>query len=286
MADTPAVPLSPSRSRLRPLYGPALVGWYLKLYFLISSQYIKARMSYRADFIISGFGMVIAIVPGFLGLVVVFQSIPNLAGWSLNELVFVYGFSLLALCPLQIIFDNIWQLRGKVQDGSFIKYYFRPLNMLFYFISEIVDIKGFSQLAMAIGLLVWSGLQLHLAWTLPMVLGFAALWLSASLIMVGLLLAASSVAFWIVNSFSVLSLFSRFRDYTKYPLSIYSGFFRFLFSTVIPIGFVAFYPSQWLLHPELAGVEVWFTPLAGIGCFALGALVWSKGVRSWGGTGT
>jgi ABC-2 type transport system permease protein len=253
---------------------------------MISSQYLKARLSYRADFFISSFGMAIGILPGVLGLAVVFQSIPALAGWTLDELIFVYAFSLLALCPVQIVFDNIWQLRTKIQDGSFVKYYFRPLNMLFYYISEMVDLKGFTQLVMAIGLLAWSSVQLQLAWTFPMALGFAFLLVSASLVMVGLLLAGACSAFWIVNSFSVLWLFSRFRDYAKYPLGIYSAFFRFLFSTVIPIGFIAFYPAEWLLHPERAGIAVWFTPLAGAACFALGALVWSKGVRSWSGTGT
>jgi len=282
MPDT-LVAASPRRAELR---GTALMLWYLKLYFLLSAQYIKARLSYRLDFFVSSIGMVAFNLPGFLGLLVVFRSIPSLSGWSLDEMVFIYGFSLLSLCPFQILFDNIWQLRIKLQDGSFVKYYFRPLNMLFYYTSEIVDLKGFAQLAMGIGLLVWSSGQLHLIWTLPMILGFAVVLATASLVMIGLMLGAASAAFWIVNSYSILSLFSRFRDYTRYPMSIYSNAFRFLFSTIIPIGFVAFYPVQWILHPGQAGIEVWFTPLAGIACFAAGAIVWSKGVRSWSGTGT
>ena len=272
--------------RSNALRGVSLLAWYFKLYFLITAQYVKARLSYRLDFFVSSFGMLAMNLPGLLGLLVVFRSIPNLSGWSLDQLVFVYAFSLLSLCPLQIVFDNIWQLRNKLQDGSFVKYYFRPLNMLFYYTSEMVDLKGFAQLIMGIVLMVWSSNQLHLIWTVPMLFGFLVLLFTASLVMVGLMLGAASAAFWIVNSFSILSLFSRFRDYARYPMSIYSTAFRFLFSTIIPIGFVAFYPVQWILQPAQAGIEVWFTPLVGIGCFALGAIVWSKGVRSWGGTGT
>ena len=33
------------------------LGEYLRLYFIIEAQYIKARMQYRADFIISSIGM-------------------------------------------------------------------------------------------------------------------------------------------------------------------------------------------------------------------------------------
>ena len=33
------------------------IGEYLRLYFIIEAQYIKARMQYRADFVISSIGM-------------------------------------------------------------------------------------------------------------------------------------------------------------------------------------------------------------------------------------
>jgi ABC-2 type transport system permease protein len=259
---------------------------YARLYLLITSQYVKARLSYRADFIISSVGIVFQNVPGFLGLLVVFNNIPRLAGWDLPELVFIYGFALLAVSPLQIVFDNIWMLRWQVQNGDFIKYYFRPLNMMFYFISERVDLKGFAQLLMGIVLVVWSSLALHLVWTVPRLLGLVALLLCGSLVMVGLMVMAASTAFWIVNSFSILALINRFREYARYPLSIFDGVFRFLFTTLIPIGFIAFYPVQWALRPEEAGIAVYFTPLVGIGLFALGYLVWAKGVRRWSGTGT
>ncbi len=259
---------------------------YIRLYFLITSQYIKARLSYRADFFISGFGILLANIPAFFGMVIVLKSIPNLAGWSFDELVFIYGFTLLSMSPLQIVFDNVWNLRMQVQTGNFVKFYFRPLNMLFYYMSEIVDIKGFFQLALSIGLLAWSSVRIGIVWTLPRILGALCMLVGGSTVMVGLMIAASSTAFWIVNSFSLLALINRFRDYARYPLSIFNGVFRFLFTAVIPIGFIAFYPVEWIIHPEAAGRAPYFTPLAGIVSFCLGYLVWVRGTRRWSGTGS
>jgi len=105
--------------------------YYSRLYSMIVSQYIKGRMQYRADFIISSIGMGLMSLTGIFTLWVLFASIPNLAGWSFNELLFMYAFYLLATSPVQIFFDNIWRLRMHVQSGEFIKYYFRPLNMIF-----------------------------------------------------------------------------------------------------------------------------------------------------------
>jgi ABC-2 type transport system permease protein len=65
-----------------------------------------------------------------------------------------------------------------------------------------------------------------------------------------------------------------------------SGAFRFAFTYIIPIGFVAFYPSQLFLRPEEVSSLVYFSPIVGIGLFALTYWIWTKGVNSYTGTGS
>jgi len=65
-----------------------------------------------------------------------------------------------------------------------------------------------------------------------------------------------------------------------------SGAFRFAFTYIIPIGFVAFYPSQLFLRPEDVSSLVYFSPVIGIGLFALTYWIWTKGVSSYTGTGS
>ena len=83
---------------------------YVRLYCLLAAQYIKARMSYRADFIIAIVGTVVWWLPSFFSVVVLFANVPSLGGYSLEELVFIYGFYMLASTPNGIFFGNVWQL--------------------------------------------------------------------------------------------------------------------------------------------------------------------------------
>jgi ABC-2 type transport system permease protein len=260
--------------------------FYTRLYFLIEGQYIKARLNYRADFIISSIGMAFSNVVGISVFWVLFTTIPNLAGWKFNELLFIYGFYLLSIAPLQIFFDNIWRLRVLVQDGSFIKFYFRPLNMFFYFLSEVFDIKGLTQFALGMITIVYASGQLGLQWTLVKSLLFLLMLTSASLVMISIMTMAACSAFWIVNSFPVLALAFRLREFAPYPISIFDGFFRILFTYVIPLGFVAFYPSQIFLRPSDVSAVVYLSPFVGILLFALAYKVWTLGVNSYTGTGS
>ncbi|HKJ27160.1 MAG TPA: ABC-2 family transporter protein [Anaerolineales bacterium] len=259
---------------------------YFRIYFLIEAQYIKSRMQYRDDFIISMIGMFFSSLTTIGIFWVLFETIPELAGWTFNQLLFMYAFYLLATAPMQILFDHFWQLRWLVIDGRFLKYYFRPLNMMFYFVSEMFDIKGLTQFALGIALFIYASNQLAIQWSLLSVILLLVLLGSAALVVIGMMVMASSSAFWIYNSYPVMDLAWRLREFSPYPMTIFDGFFKVLFTYVIPIGFVAFYPSQFFLQPDSFPLSVWFSPLIGIGVFALGYWVWTKGVNSYSGTGS
>ena len=259
---------------------------YARLYFIIEAQYIKARMQYRADFIISSIGMFFTSLATLAVFWVLFKSIPDLAGWTFMEMVFIYAFYMIAISPMQILFDQIWWLRYDVQQGTFLKYYFRPLNMMFYYMSERFDLKGITQLVLGIGLLIYASLQLSLFWSpLKLILLVITLF-SAALVLIAIVVLASCATFWVVNSFPVLNLAWKLREFAPYPMSIFDGAFRFTFTFILPIGFVAFYPSQLFLRPQEVSPLIYFSPLVGIGLFALTYWVWTLGVNHYTGTGS
>jgi ABC-2 type transport system permease protein len=261
-------------------------GEYIRLYFIIEAQYIKARMQYRADFIISSIGMFFSSLATLGIFWVLFDTIPNLAGWSFMEMVFIYAFYMIAISPMQILFDHIWQLRFHVQQGTFLKYYFRPLNMMFYYMSEMFDLKGLTQLAAGIFLLVYASIKLELVWTLgKFSLLFISLF-SASLVLISITLLAGCACFWVIDSYPVLGLAWKLREFAPYPMNIFDGVFRFTFTYILPIGFIAFYPSLLFLHPQDIPILVYFSPVIGIGMFAFAYWIWKLGVNSYTGTGS
>ena len=138
------------------------LGFYLRIYRKILAQDIKSKMSYRADFIISTIGMICTNVAGFISFWILFRNFPSVNGWNYYEMLFLYGFSLIALTPVQCLFDNNWSLRIYVYSGDFIKYCFRPINLFFYYQSEVFDIKGLGQLAFGIGTLAYAWTKIGL----------------------------------------------------------------------------------------------------------------------------
>lgn len=259
---------------------------YMKIYWLLFALNIKARMEYRADFAISLVGILFLNILGALALWMIFHSIPSLAGWNYHELIFIYAFALVSVVPAQVLFDNLWQLGAKLMDGSFIKYYFRPLDIVFYFVSERVDVKGLGQVVFGGAMLIYSSGELGIVWGLENTFIFLLLILSASLVMMGIMLLTSALSFWFLNANFALLFVHKLKGIAHFPMNIYNNIFKFLFSFVIPIGYLAFYPAQVILRPGEAGVLAYLSPLVGIALFGVAYHVWVRGAMGYAGTGS
>lgn len=253
---------------------------------MIVAQDFKGRMSYRADFIISNLGMIFTNLSGFVAFWILFQNFPSINGWSYYEMLFLYGFSLLAVTPVQCFFDNNWNLRRAVYSGDFIKYCFRPVNLFFYFISEVFDVKGLGELVFGIITVIYAWYQLKLPLNLLTIGLLLFQLISASFIMIALMNFAAASNFWLMGATPILMLMFKFKDYARYPITIFGPVFRFIFTFIIPIAFIAYYPCMPLLRPQEIPILTWFTPVFGILLFYASYKVWMKGAMSYSGTGS
>jgi len=107
----------------------------------------------------------------------------------------------------------------------------------------------------------------------------------------GVLVLQATSAFWTVEGMEVWSAFTYGGlTMSQYPLSIYRWWFRGLFTYVIPLGSICYYPGLVILGradplgaPAYTG---WIAPLAGPVFLALCLQVWRLGVRHYQSTGS
>jgi len=110
---------------------------------------------------------------------------------------------------------------------------------------------------------------------------------------------AKPATIWIVGNVNGTGTYLNFNCETDQPLirrgcadmnedllTTFDGAFRFAFTFVISIGFVAFYPPQLFLRPQDISNLVYFSPIIGAGLFILTYWLWKKGVNSYTGTGS
>lgn len=262
------------------------LAFYINIYFKIIAQDIKSKMSYRSDFIISTVGMVATNIAGFIAFLIMFGKFPSINGWGYYEILFLYGFSLISITPTQCLLDNNWSLRRYVYDGDFVKYCFRPINLWFYYVSEVFDVKGLGQLVFGFVTLIYAWIKLSLPVTFLLIIETIIALITASLFMMALQNAAAASCFWIQNSFWLLDISLKMKDYAKYPVTIFNDVYKFIFTFILPVAFMAYYPSLAILRPDDVPLLTWLSPVIGILAFYASYKLWMKGASKYDGSGS
>lgn len=262
------------------------IRFYLRIYFRLASQYLKERMQFRADFVSDIIGMIVTNLFGISTFWVVFHNITELGGFNFDQMLFMYGFALMAMSPQQLLLDNAWVLSHRVVTGDFIKYCFRPVNMLFYFMSERVDVKGFSQFGIGTVILIMAWRRLQIPITALNMLMFLVLWLGAVLICMALIILSSTFGFMGGATNEAVFLASDLKGYGSYPLTIFNKGLRFVFTFLLPIGFIAYYPANYFLNRDRSSVLTYLSPVIGAVFFLISCRIWEYFAQKYAGTGS
>lgn len=221
---------------------------YLRLYKALISQFFKMVVQSKVDFLMGLFGFFFTQISGILFLYLVFEQIPNLQGWSLDQLVFIYGFAQIPRGIDHLFTDNIWLVAWRlVINGDFDRYMLRPMNVFFQVIAEKLQPDALGELLVGTILVVYSVFKGVVVLDAVHIALFAVSVLAGALIYTSIKLLFASLAFWIKRSGPFLQLAYEMAEFAKYPTEIYAKALRFVITWVIPFAFVAYLPAGYFL---------------------------------------
>jgi ABC-2 type transport system permease protein len=257
---------------------------YLKLYRYFLEQQFKIAVEYRSNFIIGAVGALFVNGASLLTIGVVMGQIPSLNGWTLEEVLLIYGLVLLSRSLSQMFTENLWQVGGYVQEGSFDRFLVRPINPLFQLLAERLDSAGVGNFVIGLVLVLSAGRALDIFSPFNVVYLTAAV-LSGGAIFFALNLMTSASAFWIIDSTPVMAAVFENIRFAYYPLSIYPRAINWMLTWVIPYGFASYYPASFVLGRDV-GPLAWLGPLVAAVLLVIGLQVWEAGLRHYESTGS
>ena len=253
-----------------------------RLHRIFIAQYLKKLMEYKVDFIVGAVGFLLSQALEILFIGIIFSQIPDLAGWTFNQILFIYGFSLIPKAIDHMFFDNLWMVGYHiVRKGEFDKYLTRPINSLFYVTVEKFQIDAFGELIMGIILITYSLIQIGADIVWYRVLVLLLLVPFAVLIYTAIKIITSAISFWTKQSGHITHMFYMSSDFSKYPVTIYNNFIKVVITFIIPFAFTAYYPASYFLRGENGLFCVLGTILVSSLLFVVSILVWNRGIKKY-----
>ncbi|WP_020580048.1 ABC transporter permease [Actinopolymorpha alba] len=252
-----------------------------KLYAALVGAGLRGEAQYRGNLLVM---LVAGMAYQGIGLAFVWVVVDRfgaIGGWTLGEVFFLYALRLTAHGLWVVPFSQLNQLDLVVREGEFDRYLVRPLNPLVQVLTRRVGLMQAGDLVGGLLLLAYATTIVDVDWS-PGAVGFLLLAVvGGALVEVAVQLGLSGLTFRLLSTRMLrIQVDSVFGTFGNYPLKIFPSVARFLFTIVLPMAFVAYFPASVLLDRtgELA-VPSWFaygSPLVGAALFTLAYLFWSR----------
>ena len=177
-----------------------------------------------------------------------------------------------------------------IRSGKFDLYLTRPISPLLYMVLSQFQYTFIPRLVLSVIFWLYSMSKLHIIWSPKSVIFYSVNIVSAFVIFSGITIFTGTISFWAIKSEEIVSLLTNnnygLKNYTDYPLTIYSKGIQLLLTFIVPYAFTGYYPVALLLgkeltFPVLAYISPVIAAIAGTASF----LFWHQGLKRYGSAG-
>jgi ABC-2 type transport system permease protein len=263
----------------------------LRLYRHYAAVSIRGQLQYRASFVMNATGIFLVTASEFFAVWALFDRFGQIRGWTLAETALFYAMISITWAVCDAIGRGFDQFATMVKEGSFDRLLLRPRSTALQLLGHELTLRRVGRLLQGVLVLGYAIANGEIDWTWARITLLIASTVCGVCAFLGVLVLQATSAFWTVESMEVWSAFTYGGlTMSQYPLSIYRWWFRGLFTYVIPLGCVCYYPGLVILGREdplgAPAYVGWIAPLAGPVFLALCLQVWRIGVRHYQSTGS
>jgi ABC-2 type transport system permease protein len=252
---------------------------------------LRGQMAYRASFAMQVGGNFLINGVEVLATIFLFNRFQNLGGWSLDEVLFLTGISMLAFSIGDTISNGIQTVPNLILAGEFDRLMIRPVPVYLQAIVNEVSLRHVGHFLQGVVLFTYGVATVDATWTVFNVAYLTLMILCGAAIFIALFTIEAILSFWTVNSVEAVNAFTYGgSDLAQYPLHIFPKLFQRFFLWILPLGFVSYYPALHILGKEdpiglPVGVTYLGIPMTLAFCVVV-AYGWRKALNRHGSTGS
>lgn len=258
----------------------------LGIYRRLVGARIRAQLQYRLSFALTVTGNLLLSFVDFAAILVLFEQVDALGEWTVAEVALLYGISCVSFALTDLAVGQLDQLPRMIREGEFDQILVRPLGSLLQVISADVALRHLGRLLQGLVVLVVALTQVDVDWSPGRIAMLPLAIVAGSAIFAGVWIALSTISFWLIDSLEVANAFTYGGNMVaQYPINIFGRWLRRLVIFVIPLAFVAYFPSLYILGKEdelgLPRALEFASPVAALAAAIAGRLLWRTAVRRY-----
>lgn len=255
-----------------------------KIYISFLSASLKEMLIYRLDCIA---GMVSQLLTQFVEVIfiwITFQNTDNLAGWNFEQILLLYGITLISIGMSDFCFDALYDIGPKyIREGDFDKILLRPVHPLISIIGSSNEFTSLGYFGLGLFMTIAMLIKLAIPVTFILILKIVFFSIIGAAIIGAINTIFSIASFWTYKSNEVIWTFYKIYTFAQYPIDIYNGFIKFLITYILPYVFVAYYPTMNYLGMDK--YMIYLSPIVAIVLWIIAINIWNWALKKYRSTG-
>lgn len=222
-----------------------------RVYLSLISAAIRSQLQYRISFALDVIGMFLVTFLDFVAVLVIFHNVPQLGTFTVAEVAFIYALSAMSFALAEFVVGHLDALSELVRTGSFDVMLARPRGTLFQVLASDFRMRRLGQLFQGAVVFVYAVTALDIPWNAARAAMVFVTVLSGAAIFSAVWVLVICVVFWAVEGRETASAFTYGGQFlTQFPIDVYSQWLRRFLAYLVPMAFVAYFPSLYLLDKE------------------------------------
>ncbi|MFP3907939.1 MAG: ABC transporter permease [Acidimicrobiales bacterium] len=252
---------------------------------------VRSDWQYRTSFVLLAFSQALVMFLDLAAILILFELVPSLGGWSVAEVAVLYGLTILAFGLGDLFVSPVETVARHVREGSFDRFLLRPMPVLVQVSAQEFALRRAGKTVPGLVTLVVALAAAEVAWTPDRVVVLVLSVATGVVLFGSVWVLTSSVSLWVVGVQEVANAFTYGGSYAhQYPLHVFAEWIRAFVGWILPLAFVAYVPAIYLLDAaNPLGLPSWFA-WCGPGVALVAALVaraaWGAGIRNYQSTGS
>ena len=258
----------------------------MSLYFKFMKIHFKSELQYKLSFALSFISQFIVFFGYYFTIICLFDKFSNIKGFTLYDVLLTFGIIQFGFSFCETFFRGIDTFDDLIVNGTFDRLLLRPQNILLQvFVNEVSFVKA-SRLIQSIIILVIAIINLEVVWTIDKIITLIFMLISSIFVFLSIFILAASYCFFTVKGLEVRNVFTDGgKHMAQYPIGIFKKGFVFVFTYIIPYGFVNYYPLLYILGHKMNKLLI-FSPLITILYLIPSVIIFYKGIKRYSSVGS
>lgn len=261
---------------------------YIKLYLSYAKCSLMGKLTYKANVLIGIVAFLFTQITALLTLYLLVSVVPNVDGYTIYDIGLLFGITNMAIGLDHLVSDRLWNVAyNEVANGKMDHLFLRPVPVLFQVFASEIQLEALGELITATALIIFCASHVSFNITFIGVILIAIGIICASIIITSFKMLIAGLAFVFTRVGPLLQFVYNFSTYSKYPLSIFPKFIRFILLFIVPLGVCIYLPFNNLFTNEINPLVLLFMMALSTSLFlAIAIFTWNLCSKRYESTGT